>query len=165
MQRLTSGVFFLPSSYITSIRYIIITNRHDITRRPPNPQGGISKNMDLKILLCWMFYLLYESCKSLIAEGKKDDLYLSLLALIERGLPDLSENIIWWNKGWDLSFKMLWILLVESFLRICSKFSKLKLHIFDDLFIILLILSLSWALVFPPQQIMQNLKTLSSTDE
>ena len=49
--------------------------------------------MDLKILLLNV-YRLYESCNSLIKEGKKDDLYLSLLALIERGLPDLSENLI-----------------------------------------------------------------------
>ena len=50
------------------------------------------KKYGLKNLVSLMFYLLYEICKSLIAEGKKDDLYLSLLALIERGLPDLSEK-------------------------------------------------------------------------
>ena len=52
-------------------------------------------------------YLLKVDCKSLTADGKNEDVYLSLFDLIERGLPDLSEKIIWLLRGCDLSFKIL----------------------------------------------------------
>ena len=118
-----------------------------------------------RVMRCFnKWYYYYDDGRSLMADGKNDFLYLSLLHIRRTGLLLLADFFIWECNGCCISVIMALIFLVQHILYKSLKTWNEDVDILLAFLIILSIFSLSCCLVFPPNHVKQKVIILSMAE-